>query len=220
MNRFILPASIAAAVHGLVFGIPGGSAPRITPAEKPDTFAESFRPVLPLVPKPVEVTDEVFEAPARGGAAVEKPTLEETPSVLGRKDFAIPVTPIPVTTNLGPIRVIPAAPYGPGGDGIGGTGPAVVSARYLDHTPTTRVMIAPTYPTSARHEGIEGEVNVEFTVDEAGNVHGARVVSSTDPVFEAAALTAVGKWRFAPGTRSGIPVRFRMVLPVVFRMDR
>jgi outer membrane biosynthesis protein TonB len=45
------------------------------------------------------------------------------------------------------------------------------------------------------------------------------VISRTDPLFEEAALRAVGHWRFAPGRHHGRVVRFKMAVPIVFRMN-
>lgn len=44
------------------------------------------------------------------------------------------------------------------------------------------------------------------------------VVSSTDHRFEEASLRAVSKWRFEPGKHHGRVVRFRMSVPLVFRL--
>ncbi|MEO5961553.1 MAG: energy transducer TonB, partial [Opitutaceae bacterium] len=63
-----------------------------------------------------------------------------------------------------------------------------------------------------------GEVLVNFMVDEAGRVSEARVVRSSDSVFEEPTLRAVSKWRFEPGRVHGDLVRFRMSVPVVFSL--
>jgi protein TonB len=59
---------------------------------------------------------------------------------------------------------------------------------------------------------------VEFVVDESGNVLNPRVVSSSDRAFEENTLRAVAKWKFEPGRRDGRTVRFRMSVPVVFKL--
>jgi protein TonB len=60
---------------------------------------------------------------------------------------------------------------------------------------------------------------VEFLVDESGRVNHPHVVSSSDRVFEEAAVRAVAKWQFEPGRRDGKIVRFRMTVPIVFRLS-
>ena len=66
---------------------------------------------------------------------------------------------------------------------------------------------------------MRGKVVVEFLVDEAGRVLNPHIVSSSDVIFEEPTLRAVEKWRFAPGTRHGTPVRFRMSVPVTFDLN-
>jgi protein TonB len=44
-------------------------------------------------------------------------------------------------------------------------------------------------------------------------------VRSSDRIFEEAALRAVARWKFEPGRRDGRIVRFKMSVPIVFRLD-
>ena len=76
--------------------------------------------------------------------------------------------------------------------------------------------VAPSYPYTLKAEGVDGEVLVDFWVDEKGAVHDPVVRSSTRREFEEPTLVAVSKWRFAPGMKDGKTVRFRMTLPVRF----
>jgi len=106
--------------------------------------------------------------------------------------------------------------------GIGdGTGPGGqdYSPDVLDHTPEAVRQSQPIYPINAKNTGENGEVVVTFVVDESGRVLNPHVVSSTDPIFEEPTVRAIGQWRFAPGTVHGIPVRFRMSLPVTFHLE-
>jgi TonB family protein len=55
----------------------------------------------------------------------------------------------------------------------------------------------PEFPAAARARGTQGHVDVEFTVNAAGNVENPRVVGSEPRgVFDAAALAAVSRWRY------------------------
>jgi TonB family protein len=57
----------------------------------------------------------------------------------------------------------------------------------------------PEYPVAARQRRVEGYVDVEFTVNAAGNVESPRVVAAQPSgVFDAAALASVARWRYAP----------------------
>lgn len=68
---------------------------------------------------------------------------------------------------------------------------------YSDGEVTRLIEVAPTYPQAALDAGIEGFVEVRFTVTPAGTVGSAEIVES-DPagVFDAAALAAVNRWRY------------------------
>ena len=61
-----------------------------------------------------------------------------------------------------------------------------------------------------------GGGRVVFVVDPAGRVAEAKVLSTTDSRFDAAALEAVKKWRYEPGKRNGQPVSFRVLQPITF----
>jgi protein TonB len=67
--------------------------------------------------------------------------------------------------------------------------------------------------------GVQGEVELEITVDERGQVMNARVVAvNGDTEFGRAAQKAVRNWRFKPATRDGVPVRATLRQPVLFRL--
>ena len=70
-----------------------------------------------------------------------------------------------------------------------------------------------------RTAGIDGEVWVEFIVDETGRVITPRVTRSTHPGFEEATLRAVSKWVFEKARRNGNVVRFRMSIPIRYSVD-
>jgi protein TonB len=89
----------------------------------------------------------------------------------------------------------------------------------LDRVPRARLQPAPDYPFSMRSRGGEGTVVVEFLVDEAGNIYSTAVLRATNPGFEEAALRAVARWKIESGYKDGRKVRFRMSVPLVFRID-
>jgi TonB family protein len=78
---------------------------------------------------------------------------------------------------------------------------------------------APAYPPAVRATGIEGTVEVAFTVLRDGSVGWVRVVRA-DPrgYFEQAASGGVRGWRFAPATLDGEPVECRMRTRVRFAL--
>lgn len=68
--------------------------------------------------------------------------------------------------------------------------------------------LVPKYPSNAIKTGIEGVVNIEFSVDESGYVINPKVISTTvnNNVLENASLETVKKYRYAPRIQEGKPV--------------
>ena len=68
------------------------------------------------------------------------------------------------------------------------------------------------YPEEAKNARVQGEVPIELTVDEKGEVTDARVIDGPEPLRNAA-LDAARQWRFAPPPQAPVAVR------VVFRFN-
>ncbi len=64
----------------------------------------------------------------------------------------------------------------------------------------------------------EGAVDIAYTVDAAGVVRDAVVVSAEPAgVFDEAALNAIQRWRFSPKLQDGKPVPSRKRFKFTFR---
>jgi protein TonB len=100
-----------------------------------------------------------------------------------------------------------------GGPGLGG-----LAAADTDAVPLVRVQ--PTYPMRAAQRGIEGWVEIEFTIGKSGTVKDPVVVGyEPSKIFNKAALQAIRKWKYNPKIeegkaveRPGIIVRLRFNL--------
>jgi len=79
--------------------------------------------------------------------------------------------------------------------------------------------VAPAYPRSARSNGVQGWVELEFTVTEQGDVRDAKARNSSAAIFEGAAISAINRWRFAPVVEDGRPVPVRGAVRFTFRGD-
>jgi protein TonB len=77
----------------------------------------------------------------------------------------------------------------------------------------------PAYPPDAKRTRRQGWVDVTFTVQPDGTVSGA-AVADADPkyVFDRAALSAVSRWQFTPGTQDGKPIASQMRQRIEFRL--
>ena len=80
---------------------------------------------------------------------------------------------------------------------------------------TTKV--PPEYPAIARQLKIEGAVELEVMVTEAGAVEKVNIVSG-NPVLTRPASDAVKKWKFAPFTAEGKPVKAVVPVSLSFKM--
>jgi len=95
--------------------------------------------------------------------------------------------------------------------------PAGVERRDLEQV----VRIEPTYPPGAFRNGVEGWVDVDFTVTAQGTTRDIRVVAS-DPraVFDEAAIAAVAQWQYRPRVVNGRAVAQRSSVTLRFEVDR
>jgi len=83
-------------------------------------------------------------------------------------------------------------------------GPGGMNIAEGDYLPIVRV--APVYPSRALSRGLEGFVDMSFTVTTAGTVKDPIVLQSTSSLFERAATRAVLKFKYKPRVVDGIPV--------------
>jgi protein TonB len=211
-RQFVLPAAIVLSAHAAFF------------------LGFMSRPVaLHLNPPHVRETDlKPFEVPLTEEAATQNAGDQSHDALAQEQQKEVPC-PIPldppnrheiVITPEVPVLSPVRGPWSPGNPGKRiGPGRPIVNPDMLDHTPEAVRQSQPIYPINAKNAGENGEVVVTFIVDESGRVLNPRVMRSTDPIFEEPTVRAIGQWRFAPGTMHGIPVRFRMSVPVEFRLD-
>jgi protein TonB len=83
-------------------------------------------------------------------------------------------------------------------------GPGGMNIAEGDYLPIVRV--APVYPARALSRGLEGYVDLSFTVTTAGTVRDPIIIFSTSSLFERAATRAVMKFKYKPRVVDGVPV--------------
>lgn len=97
-----------------------------------------------------------------------------------------------------------AAQFDSGVD-LGGDGLAGLAAADSDVVPLVRVN--PDYPMRAAQRGVEGWVEIEFTISKSGAVKDAAVVGyEPSTIFNKSALKAIKKWKYNPKMVDGTPV--------------
>lgn len=97
-------------------------------------------------------------------------------------------------------------------------GPGGMNIAEGDYLPIVRV--APVYPARAQSRGLEGYVDMSFTVTATGSVSNPVVMFSTSGLFERAATRAVLKFKYKPRVVDGVPVDVPNVKTrITFRME-
>jgi len=205
-RRFAVPAAIALTAHALIFM--GSGKPPVERVKLPTPVVDDSAKILIVENTPPPTADP-------GDGPSDKPKFEGPPGIP-----ELPPTDFPKGIEISQ----PYVAYTPGNseiitprlEVIGGDGGRLIGSDMLDDKPRTRFQKSPVYPRLLKSAGETGTVWVDFMVDERGYVHDAHVVKSTNPGFNDVTLAAVSEWRFEPGKHKGIPVRFRMSLPMVF----
>jgi periplasmic protein TonB len=225
-RSFFVPTAIACSTHAfLLFGF--------TPAKRVDP--EKPRPVPPaektkcqeitLIEEPKPIAD-ISDQPLPSLKPQVAPPPSPDRSVPSEDGSVIQREIISPYNPANSLMTVPTGPVFPVGStpGVGGPGPfsenaIIYNPASLDAAPKARFQISPSYPYALKSAGISGEVVVEFVVDEQGRVRDPRIVSASHHEFESPSLSAVSKWRFEPGMRKNVPVRFMMRVPLSFNVD-
>jgi protein TonB len=174
-----------------------------------------FFGLVQLIGAPLDVGERVVAVPFNF-----TPQRQMTPPE-NKRDPKIEREPRTLTP-VGPPRI-----SGPGEERIATVRPPMMKVGGIDRVGGLQmgvdrdaiplVRINPTYPPREEARGTEGWVLVQFTVTATGTVRDA-VVLDAEPksVFDAAALEAIGRWRYNPRVDRGVPVD-RVGLQTVIR---
>jgi len=187
----------------------------------------------PVVARPVVDTTVWVVEPAHAPPAPAGPSTAEGPIVPGPR-FDIPAPPVDVPVGLPPVElgppldltrfaetgVIPpgTAPGEP--DATAGRG--TFSAGLVDDPAEVVRQPEPRYPPVLLQAGVEGRVLVQFVIDTAGHPEPAslRVLESSNPAFDAAALETIQRSLFKPARVRGQAVRQLTRQTIGFRIVR
>jgi protein TonB len=116
----------------------------------------------------------------------------------------------------------PNVDYGGVGGVGGGLGASELAAGAgVDRDAVPQVRIQPDYPVQARQKGIEGWVDVQFSVGMDGSVRNPVVLNAQPKaIFDRAALQAVKGWKYNPKIVDGKPVeRPGMKVRIRFQLE-
>jgi TonB family protein len=82
--------------------------------------------------------------------------------------------------------------------------------------PKLKTQYPPSYPSGARARGVVGVVTVVAEIGKDGHVHNAHVAQPGDGELDAAAVDAVQRWVYEPGTCNGSPIAVHTSIAVNF----
>lgn len=74
------------------------------------------------------------------------------------------------------------------------------------------------YPDLAKKAGVEGTVSVRAAIDEKGNVIKTTIIKGIGAGCDEAAMAAVQKTKFKPGSQRGKAVKVWIAIPIRFRL--
>jgi protein TonB len=81
--------------------------------------------------------------------------------------------------------------------------------------------VDPEYPREAMREGIEGSIDLRFTVTADGKVEDIEVVTADPPqTFDRAAMSALRRWRYEPRREDGVAVDSRTRVRLEFKLEK
>lgn len=94
------------------------------------------------------------------------------------------------------------------------------SPRLVITAPTVARHVPPKYPPMLRSANIEGEVLVEFVIDERGalDAPSVRVLKMTHPEFLKAAMDVLPRFTFRPARAGACRVSYVVAVPMVFSL--
>lgn len=145
-------------------------------------------------------------------------TQDLTPEKPPKPPKVPPVVPPQDTDSIDPNAPTINIPPPPVAQNIDIGGPGGMNIAEGDYLPIVRV--APIYPARAQSRGLEGYVDMSFTVTASGSVTNPIVMYSTSSLFERAATRAVLKFKYKPRVVDGIPVDVVGVKTrITFRME-
>ena len=170
----------------------------------------------PVAPPP-EVTvappeDEALAMDEPPPEQDEEPPPEEPVDEPADLDMDMALADLPLGTGGGFVMNVPSFGMKQGDDMMGDD---------LDSAPLPTSKFPPNYPSSLLSKGIGGKVLVACVIDADGRNSSTKIrQSSGHPELDQAAMAAVARWKFKPGSKAGRMVRASCVVPFNFDVKK
>ena len=181
-------------------------APEVTPPPAPPARAPASTFDEPSADRPRPRLESELPAPRRKHVEALR---AEVPLALGS-----------LKTGVGDFSLDFALAPGAGLPEAGGLEDLLFGLADLNAPPRAIAAAKPVYPAGAKRRGIEGFVEILFTITPQGRVEDIEVIASEPgDTFVAATRTAVGRWRFSPPRRNDKAVSVRVSQMVRFQLE-
>ena len=155
----------------------------------------------------IEVSKHGFEPYRREGIEVDS-------GADVRLDIPLAVAPVVHTIDVVAPRPRPLA------TGTPARTPSRVRVGGNVQPPKPLKTVQPQYPEAARQLDVEGPVVLQAVIGTDGSVLGAQPSTGmNNPDLVAAAMSAVGQWRYTPALLNGVPVEVPTTITVNFRLQ-
>ncbi|MES2986779.1 MAG: TonB family protein [Pseudomonadota bacterium] len=199
----------ALAINGLVIAALVSFVPDIIPMRKITRLEGTNIPIDPPPPEIVEVEKPVVET-------AQQPLIYVPPTVISQ-----PNQPTLESTDVTPTEPpLPTIIDKPGPTVIGE--PPIALPPLIGAQQDTRFArdYQPEYPSSELRAQRDGKVSIRVLIGTDGRVKSVEQVSATSSAFfEATKRQALGKWRFKPATRGGVPQESWKTMSVRFELN-
>lgn len=235
MNRFLLAVPVAVGLHSLLLVMPFATfkevQPVLAPVKRISVSLTSKTATRQVTKQPAKVEKKKKEAvKPKPKAEKVKPPFPPPPEPKTRPVIKRKVEPVKAEANQvrsAPKNLNPVAAVETGVETTktedpaelkeqqGETGASIVRKAM----PLYQINPPPDYPYQARRRGFEGTVVIEALISVSGRVADLRLAASSGHrSLDKAAIKAVRKWRFTPGSQGGVMKEMWVRVPVSFRL--
>lgn len=189
----------------VVWALVSGLARKVVEVVKGPIEVKVIEEVIKKPPPPPEVVPPPPKVAAPPPPFIPPPEINIAPPPTPAPTISVVTKEAPPAPQAPVIQKVPERPAPP-------APPAVRSAQ-IACANYKEVMQSISYPREALREGIEGDVVIEFTVAGNGQIKDAVIKSSTNRIFNRAAMGAVGDLRCQSGGQD-----IRVQAPLSFKI--
>ncbi len=147
-------------------------------------------------------------------ASKPPPSRREAPSKPSAEAHQAETTSLAQNNQQGSSLNVPASfEFGFDAGGVGA--PKI----YMDSLLTAIIRTPPVYPSRAAARGVEGYVDILYTITKTGLVEDPVVLEAQpEGMFEKAAMRAIVRWKYSPMLENGKPIAVKAKARVIFRL--